>query len=179
MPWIDDVIEFWFDAIEPKQWWVADHAVDERIRARFGRLHESLAADPPRLADLDARGHLAAVIVFDQFPRNLFRDSAKAFATDDLALAATLAAIDRGLDRALDGAQRQFLYMPLMHSEDPAMQERSLRQFALLTDSRAMKSAREHHETITRFGRFPYRNAALGRASTAAERRYLAKRSRR
>jgi uncharacterized protein (DUF924 family) len=175
MQWIDDVIAFWFDELRPKDWWSAAPDVDETIRERFGTVREVLMRDQPELATLDGRGHLATVIVFDQFPRNLFRDSAEAFATDPLALAATIDALDRRLDIELDEPQRQFLYMPLLHSEDPERQQRSLLQFATLSDRRAFKSAKDHHDTIARFGRFPYRNAALGRASTEAELAFLAK----
>ena len=176
MSWTDDVIGFWFGALKPRQWWAVDPEVDERIRSRFGALRERLACDPPALADLDARGHLATVILFDQFSRNLFRGSAEAYATDAVALAVAVDAIDRKLDRALPDVERQFLYMPLQHSEDPAVQARSLVQFSTFADPRAMQSARRHHDTIERFGRFPHRNAALGRTSTAAELAFLAER---
>jgi uncharacterized protein (DUF924 family) len=174
MQWIAEVIHFWFEELAPKDWWSASPKIDETIRERFETLLELLERDPPELSDLDARGHLATVIAFDQFPRNLFRDSPEAFATDGMALTFTLDALDRGLDRELDEPQRQFLYMPLMHSEDPEIQERSLEQFGTL-DHRAFRSAKQHYDTIARFGRFPYRNEALGRESTDEEREFLAK----
>ena len=129
---------------------------------------------PPDAASLDARGHVAAVLVFDQFPRHIHRGAAAAFATDALALALTCDAIDRGLDDALARNERHFLYLPLMHAEDAAMQARSLAMFERLADRGALRSAIAHRNTFARFGRFPYRNEALGRRSTAAELEFLA-----
>lgn len=174
--WIADVIGFWFDDLRPKDWWRGSTRVDDLVRTRFADLHAALVADPPRSADLDGRGHLATVLVFDQFSRHLYRDTAASYAFDPLALATALDAIDRGLDRALPERQRHFVYMPLMHSEDAAMQERSLDVFATLSDRQALASARDHRATIARFGRFPSRNAALGRTSTDDERAFLEKR---
>ena len=124
---------------------------------------------PPDAATLDARVTLATVIVLDQFSRNLHRGTAAAFATDVPALARARAAVDAGLDSSMRRVERQFLYMPFMHAEDLAEQERSLQLFEALGDRDALRSARRHHDQIVRFGRFPARNAALGRASTADE----------
>ena len=178
MTWIDDVLGLWFDEVEPKDWWSAATGIDDRIRERFGALQAALADHPPDVAPLDARGHLAVVIVFDQFPRNLYRGSPRAFATDGLALATALDAIDRGMDASLTRSGRQFLYMPLMHAEDAQLQRRSVELFTRLGDRQALRSATAHRETIERFGRFPHRNGALGRASTAEERSFLAEQSR-
>ena len=175
--WIEPVLRFWFGELAPRQWWNAEAAVDDAVRARFGALRASLVSGPPSPLHLDARGHVAAVIVFDQFPRHLFRGSAEAFATDALARKVTFDAIDRRLDEALPDALRQFLYMPLAHSEDIEVQRLSLRMFGRLADP-DQRDARRHHDTILRFGRFPYRNDALGRASTDAERAYLDRRPR-
>ena len=171
----DAVLRFWFDELPPKAWWNADAHVDRTVRERFGRSYDALVADPPPVESLDAHGHLAAVIVFDQFARHLFRGTARAFASDDLALAVTEHALARRLDRVLPPVRRHFLYMPLMHREDLVVQRRALALFAGLKDPRASRSARRHHDEIERFGRFPSRNAALGRASTDDERRYLAR----
>ncbi len=175
MTWVDEVIGFWFDTLRPVDWWSASPAIDGLCRERFGPLLDTLSADPPVPSTLDARGHLAAVLVFDQFPRHLFRGSARACATDALAVALTVDAIDRGLDTSLRQPERQFLYMPLMHAEDGALQQRSLAMFGRLDDPRSLRSARAHHDTYTRFGRFPYRNDALDRPSTAEECAFLAK----
>ena len=173
MDWVDDVLHFWFDTLRPAQWWNAAPEVDAAIRVRFASLLDTMRDRPPAAGDLSARGHLAAVIVFDQFPRHLHRGSPRAFASDALALALTLDAIDRGLDTSLTPAGRQFLYMPLMHSEDADLQDLSVAMFGRLGDRRALRSATTHRDTVERFGRFPYRNEALGRQSTADERNFL------
>jgi uncharacterized protein (DUF924 family) len=116
---------------------------------------------------------VAAAIVFDQFPRNMFRGAAQAYATDALARAVARAALSAGLDRGLPDPERQFLYMPLQHSEDPADQQRSVALFSGLAIPGARRDAEAHRAVIDRFGRFPHRNAALGRASTPAEIEHL------
>lgn len=174
---IDDVLRFWFEELRPKDWWSAAVAIDNCIRVRFADLWRALREDAPRAADLDARGHLAAVIVFDQLTRHLHRDAALAFSCDPLALGLTIDAIDRGLDEGLSPPERQFLYMPLMHAESGALQARSLAMFERLGNCDAMRSAVAHARTFARFGRFPDRNAALGRSSTAEELAFLAKRA--
>lgn len=129
---------------------------------------------PPRdfLGDpLTAR---AAILLFDQVPRNLHRGSASAFASDPLAVAITQGALRRGWDRGLGLHERQFLYMPLMHSEAIADQVLSLRLFASLGNATILSFARSHYRMIARFGRYPHRNAVLGRKSTAAEKRAIA-----
>ena len=172
--WVDEVLQFWFVALRPKDWWSGTPEVDAIVRHRFDVLLESLGRDPPDAVSLDARGHVAAILVFDQFPRHIHRGSALAFATDPLALALTLDAIDRKLDDALSRNERHFLYLPLMHAEDADVQARSLTMFERLADRGALRSAIAHRKTFARFGRFPYRNAALGRISTAEEKEFLA-----
>ncbi len=172
----DAVIAFWFDDLRPADWWRATPAIDARVHDRFAALHAALARTPPEAASLDARGHLAAIVVFDQFSRHLFRGTAAAFATDGLAVALADDAIARGLDVVLPPVQRHFVWMPLMHAEDRDLQRRSVALFATLDDPRALRTAERHRATIERFGRFPARNAALGRTSTADEAAYLATR---
>ena len=176
--WSSEVVAFWFDELEPKDWWRATPDIDATIRRRYATLYEALRRRPPDPSTLVAAGHLAAVIVHDQFPRHLFRGTAEAYATDGLALAMTLDAIHRDLDGALDGSRRHFLYMPLMHSEEPAMQSLSMQRFRALGDLGALRSATDHQATIARFGRFPQRNDALGRQSTPDEVAYLTARRR-
>lgn len=171
MSWQESVIRFWFDELGQDDWFSARPEVDAAIRARFGELHAALKQDPPDLDALDAEGHVAAVIVFDQFSRNLFRRSAEAYATDGLALALARHAVDNGLDESLGPGQRQFLYLPFMHSEDRAMQGRSVALFARLPD--VVRYAEHHKSVVDRFGRFPHRNAMLGRPSTEAELAFL------
>ena len=170
--WAADLLHLWFRRLRPRDWFGGSPAVDALLRRRFER---TLAALWPCQADdfLDNPATaLASVVLFDQIPRNLFGSGAQAFAYDPLARAITHAAIARGWDRGLNAAQRQFLYMPLMHSEAIADQRLSLRLFADLP-RHGWAYARSHHAMIARFGRFPHRNAALGRTSTAAERRAI------
>ncbi len=173
MSWIDTVNTFWFEELESKEWFSARPKVDETIRERFGGLHAALRREPPAMKSLNPAGHVAAVIVFDQFSRNLFRGSAQTYATDDLALALATHAVDRGLDTALGARQRQFLYMPFMHSEDRATQALSMQLFRALADLDVLRYAEHHATVVDRFGRFPHRNEILGRATTDAEREFL------
>jgi uncharacterized protein (DUF924 family) len=171
--WIDEVLEFWFGQLTPEAWFEKNDATDTRIRTLFGELYGRLSQTLPADATASARGALAAIIVLDQFPRNMFRNSPKAFATDDQALALAEAAIERGFDRALPEAMRQFLYMPFQHSEDQTIQRRSVDLFATLGDTNNLDYAQQHQDIIDRFGRFPHRNEALGRISTDAELSFL------
>jgi len=166
--WQDEVLSFWF-ALKPEQWWKADPELDDDIRERFLELWEAQAGR--QLADFLAtpRDALAAVILFDQFPRNMFRGHADSFATDHLGLAIADAAIGRGYDEQLAGPERGFLYMPFQHSEDLSVQQRSIALFAALGDDDQLSFAKKHHDVIARFGRFPHRNAMLGRKPRADE----------
>ena len=166
--WRRDVLTYWF-GLKPEQWWKSDPAIDEDIKERFKqrwaeerRLPVDSFLDDPLTA-------LAAVILFDQFPRNMFRDDAEQFATDHLALAIAKGAVDRGFDDRLKSEERGFLYMPFEHSESLADQQRSLQLFTALGDDYLLGFAKKHHDIIERFGRFPHRNAILGRAPRPAE----------
>jgi len=169
LPWTDTVLNFWFHILDPEDWFSDEPRVDAAIQKRFAALHARLTRDAPSSAALDAQGHLAAIIVLDQFSRNLHRASAKAFANDDNALDIAIDAVDRKLDAALTKVERQFLYMPFMHSEDRTMQSRSVALFTKLGNPEVLKFAKKHCRIIHRFGRFPHRNKALGRTSTDAE----------
>jgi len=171
--WADDVLHFWFEELKPEDWFSSDTRIDEKCRARFGGIHAALKANPPDPELASARALLAAVIVFDQFPRNIFRRTPAAYATDANALALARYAVASGKDRSLPGMQRHFLYMPFMHSEDPAMQAESVRLFNELGIADGLKYALHHHDIVQRFGRFPHRNAILGRASTPEELEFL------
>lgn len=166
--WIDEVLKFWFQELQPVSWFTKDAALDAQIRIRFERLHEQLSQGEIQVPDTP-RAYLAAVIVLDQFSRNMFRGTAKAFASDTKAIEFASRALDAGFDREMTKEQRQFLYLPFMHSEELAMQVRCVELYAALDDAELMKYAIEHHDIIDRFRRFPHRNAALGRDSTAAE----------
>ena len=167
------ILAFWFEDLSPSQWFGQDAAVDAACHDRFGALYERLALRvPPDWLDT-ADGCLAAVIVLDQFPRNMFRNNPRAFTTDTDALAIAKNAIDKGFDEQLGPLQRKFLYMPFQHGEDPAAQARSVELFALLGDPRTLDFAQRHKDIIDRFGRFPHRNGILGRPSTDEERAFL------
>jgi uncharacterized protein (DUF924 family) len=166
--WADRVLDFWF-GLDPEQWWSGGEDLDARCRDQFRDLHADKRQLPPESFLGDPRTALAAVILFDQLPRNMFRGHADQFMTDPLALAVAKEAVDRGLDEQLSPAERGFLYMPFQHSEQLADQRRSLLLFTRLGDEQMLHYARLHHDIIERFGRFPHRNAMLGRAPRAAE----------
>jgi uncharacterized protein (DUF924 family) len=168
MDWQEDVLHFWF-GMEPEQWWKADPALDAVVRERFETLWEAERGNLPNAFLGSARDAIAAVILFDQFPRNMFRGHADQFSTDPLALAVARAAVERKLDEAMTPAERGFLYMPFQHSESIAAQRRSLALFTALGDPDQLGYARKHHDVVARFGRFPHRNAILGRPPRADE----------
>jgi len=169
--WPMELLHFWFDELSPQQWFRSGPDVDAALRRRFGGALAMLARRPAADFLRDPRRARAAVLLFDQVPRNIHRGSPLAFAHDRLARAIVHGALARGWHRGLAKAERQFLYMPLMHSERIADQRLSLRLFAALGDANTLAFARSHARMIARFGRFPHRNAVLGRRSTAAERR--------
>jgi uncharacterized protein (DUF924 family) len=166
--WRRDVLAYWF-GLDPEDWWRSDTAVDEDIRKRFLKLWTEKRQLPVSAFLDDPLTALTAVILFDQLPRNMFRGEAEQFATDHLALAIARAAVDRGLDDRLQSKERGFLYMPFEHSEILADQKRSLQLFTALGDDYLLGFAKKHHDVIERFGRFPHRNAILGRAPRQAE----------
>ncbi len=171
--WVDDVLRFWFTELTYEQCFKKDDAVDREIGERFGAIHERLAADPGSI-DLSApRELLAAIVVFDQFPRNLFRGTARAFATDPIARRLARAAVDSGIDTAMAKRERIFVYLPFEHSEDAADQARSVALQGALNDPELDKYSMAHKVIIDRFGRFPHRNVALGRESTPEEIAFL------
>lgn len=171
--WVPQVLNFWFEQLEPAAWFSGATELDDIIWDRFGDLRQDLKAAPPDPADLDGAGHVAAVIVFDQFSRNMFRKSAEAFATDPVALALSEDAIARNLDLALHPRELQFLYMPFMHAEDRALQAKSIELFSRIGIPGVVEFAEAHKGVIDRFGRFPHRNKVLKRESTPEELAYL------
>ena len=164
------VLGFWFDELEPEQHFIASTELDTTIRDRFLRLYETLMAQPMNGETASAEAVLAAIILLDQFSRNMFRGTPRAFAGDPMALALAQQAIERGLDLETNEARRAFFYMPLMHAENLADQELCIAKFDALGGN---PHAVEHRDIIAQFGRFPHRNAILGRHSTAAELAYL------
>jgi uncharacterized protein (DUF924 family) len=168
MAWQDDVLGYWF-GLSKAQWWKADPALDAEIRDRFLALWETERETVPEAFLASPSDALAAVILFDQFPRNMHRGHADQFSTDPLALAIARGAVDRGLDDGMSPAERGFLYMPFQHSEDIGDQRRSVALFTALGDDYQLGYAKKHHDVIERFGRFPHRNIILGRAPRPAE----------
>ena len=171
--WVEEVLSFWFDELTYEDWFGGSKELDDRIRERFLDLYERLKADFDADAVDDPRTALAAIILFDQFPRNMFRKTAAAFATDDIAIALARRAIDKEFDAALDEKARSFLYMPFMHSEVSADQERCVDLFRSLGENEGLKYAIEHRDIVARYGRFPHRNRVLGRDSTKDELEFL------
>ena len=179
-----DVLDFWFGPAgspeygRPREaWFTKSEAFDAAIRARFLGLHAQAADGQLHAWQAAPDSLLALIVVLDQFPRNLFRGSSRAFATDAQALAAAQLAVDRGFDRLLSPVQRWFVYLPFEHAEDLALQRRCLQLFeGLRGDPDSVDTidyARRHHEIVARFGRFPHRNAVLGRVSTPEEIEFL------
>jgi uncharacterized protein (DUF924 family) len=169
-----EVVTFWFsEAVQPL-WFAATPEFDDALRERFLATYRAAAADELGDWEMKTGGALALAILLDQFPLNMFRGRPAAFATEAAARAVADRAMTRGLDQALPPGQRAFLYMPFMHSEDLADQERSVHLFQQPGLEQALSFARHHQGLIRRFGRSPHRNAILGRASSAEELAYLA-----
>jgi len=166
--WRADVLKFWF-GLKPEKWWDGGTELDRRIKSDFLELWFDMKQLPVDSFLADPLTALAAVILFDQFPRNMFRGHADAYATDANALAIAKGAVDRGLDKELAPDERKFLYMPFMHSEKLEDQNRAVLLFTELRDDHQLGYAKHHRDIIERFGRFPHRNAILGRVSRPEE----------
>jgi uncharacterized protein (DUF924 family) len=171
--WQAEILEFWFGELSPEQWYESTPEIDETIRSRFLSIHEELATSLPADAYHEADAALAAIIALDQFPRNMFRGTARAFATDNQAALLARNAVEKELDAQVAPERRQFIYMPLEHSEVMADQEHSVMLFSALGDPETLKYAEEHRDIIARFGRFPHRNRVLERESTPGEIAFL------
>lgn len=166
-----EVRRYWFDE-HPKDWFVKNPAFDAQIRRRFLALHEVASAGGLAHWADDGRSCLALVIVLDQFPRNMFRGEARAFATDSLARAAARVILERGWDQRMTQSEQLFAYLPFEHSESLADQDLSC-ELTKNFDAEQLRYAIRHREIIQRFGRFPHRNGLLGRENTAAEIEFL------
>lgn len=168
-----DVLGFWFEEIEPQKWWVSDSEFDREVISRFSETH--IRAHHGKLHEWrsSADGRLAEIIVLDQFSRNMFRGSARAFESDALALELAKEAIAVGADQALMRTHRSFLYMPFMHSESPDTHTIAVDLFTQLGDQRNLNFELKHKAIIDRFGRYPHRNEQLGRESTEEELEFL------
>jgi uncharacterized protein (DUF924 family) len=168
-----EVVAFWCQA-GPKSWFARDEAFDRDIRTRFEALHHAAARGELDEWQESAEGAFALVLLLDQFPRNLYRGSAHAYAADPLARRVVSRAIERGFDQTYPVELRAFFYLPFEHSEDGRDQARSVQLFEATGDHELVKWAQLHADIIARFGRFPHRNACLGRQTTDAERQFLA-----
>ena len=169
---IEEVLSFWFEQNGPKRWWTRDPQFDAEIRSRFGALHGRAVLGELHGWRDTPEGRLAEIIVLDQFSRNLYRDDARAFAADGMALALAQEAVRVGADQAVPPVQRQFFYMPYQHSEsrNPRV---ALGLFESLEDPESLDFERRHKAIIDRFGRYPHRNEVLGRPSTDEEIAFL------
>ena len=167
-----EVVRFWREA-GPERWFKKDAAFDAEIRRRFYETYEAAAAGKLKAWEETAEGALGLLILLDQFPRNLFRNDPRAFATDHLALAITAGALIKGFDGQVSPDMRGFFYLPFQHSEDLADQERGEALYRAAGDADGLKWATIHADIIRKFGRFPHRNAVLGRKTTADEQKFL------
>ena len=171
---IQDVLTFWFAEETKERWYHATAEFDDLCRQQFACLVEQAARGELAAWQATGDGALALCLLLDQMPRNIFRGSTRAFATDPMALEVASRAIDQGFDQQLPPEQRQFLYLPFMHSERMVDQERSLALHRQLGDESGLAYAEDHADIVRRFGRFPHRNAILGRQGTEEELAFLA-----
>ena len=172
----DEILAFWLDEVGPVGWYTGGEELDQQIRDRFEETYNQACAGALSLWLTYPSGTLAYIILMDQFSRNLFRGTPKSFATDKIAMAAAKAAISKGWDTRIDEPARQFFYMPLVHSENLCDQDRAVRLIMKRmpeTGAGNLLHAKAHREVIRRFGRFPTRNAALGRSTPPAEATFL------
>ncbi len=168
-----ELLDFWFSPKMRGNWYSKDDAIDADIRDRFLATYEAARAGDLEAWKQEPESALALTILFDQFPRNMFRGSARAFESDGLALDVAMQALDHDFDRQLSPDRRLLFYLPFMHSENLDVQKRCVALYERLGDENALGYARQHRDIIEKFGRFPHRNAALGRETTAAEADFL------
>lgn len=168
-----DIIDFWFYETSADHWWTSNPAFDSELHTRFASLHAAASAGELQQWRTGAAGRLAEIIILDQFSRNLYRGSARAFAQDGMALVLAQEAVAQGLDHELPPVQRSFLYMPFMHSESRLMHLRAVELFSAPELEANLAFELKHKAIIDRFGRYPHRNAALGRRSTVEELLFL------
>lgn len=168
-----DILSFWFEQLQPAQWWRVDAELDAHIRERFSATLAAAVACELHAWRTTPQGRLAEILVLDQFSRNIHRGASAAFAADPLALGLAQEAVAVGADAALQGAQRGFLYMPFMHSESRAIHEQAVALFSAPGLEHHLKAELQHKAIVDRFGRYPHRNAILGRVSTPEEAAFL------
>ena len=168
-----NILNFWFTEIDHALWWKKDTTLDELIRTRFGATHQQATRGELAHWRVDAHGRLAEIIVLDQFSRNLYRDDARAFASDLAALVLAQETIRLGLDQQLTTIEKSFLYLPFMHSESLPIHEQAIKLYDIKGLEFNLSFEHKHKVIIERFGRYPHRNAVLGRVSSAEELLFL------
>lgn len=170
---LDEVLNFWFNELSPKDWFSASEKVDSQLRERYFDLHKHAAACELFYFRATPEGRLAEILILDQFSRNIHRGTAAAFASDPLALALAQEAVAAGIDAKISLGQKAFLYMPFMHSESLAIHEEAVKLFTQAGLQSNLEFELRHKKIIERFGRYPHRNVSLGRHSTEAELEFL------
>jgi uncharacterized protein (DUF924 family) len=169
-----EVLDFWFNDIEPKQWFEKNIDFDNTIKDRFGALHRQAIQGELSAWRDSPKGALAEIIVLDQFSRNIYRDQPESFAADPMALALAQVAISNGFDVELSPTERSFLYMPFMHSESAVIHKQAVTLFSELDIVNSLDFELKHKKIVDRFGRYPHRNAILGRKSSSEELAFMA-----
>lgn len=170
---MQEILNFWFQELEPKQWWVKDLSLDLKIKQRFLDVHTAATQGELWHWRQSAEGRLAEILVLDQFSRNIYRDDPRSFAFDGMALVLAQECVELELDRKLPIEQRRFIYMPHMHSESALVHEEAVRLFDQPGLEENLKFEHAHFDIIKRFGRYPHRNQILGRESTPEEIEFL------
>ena len=168
-----EIINFWFEEIEQKNWWIKDNDFDQLIITKYAKLHAQAIKGELYSWRKEAAGRLAEIIILDQFSRNMFRDTPLAFAYDSIALILAQESIAHNADKQLSALQRSFLYLPFMHSESPAMHKEAIRLYTKNNIASFLDYEKQHQDIIERFGRYPHRNKILGRESTNDEIEFL------
>lgn len=171
--WSAAVLEFWFEEITPRDWFAKSDEMDAQITKRFGKVHSRLVGPPALPFQNDPEIALSAILVLDQFSRNMFRGDARSFASDPMALMIARQMVAKGWDQKIALEHRIFVYLPFEHSEEMADQDTSVALIKALGNEQFTRYAHAHRDVIKRFGRFPHRNAILGRTSTLEEEAYL------
>jgi len=169
----ENILNFWFEQLPPKQWWQKDKDLDKKIEREFGELHQQACQNELYPWRNSAKGRLAEIIILDQFSRNIFRDTAKAFTQDPQALVLAQQAVDIGADKKLNAIERSFLYMPFMHSESLFIHQQAGQLFKENGIDGNYQSELRHCAIIKQFGRYPHRNIILNRESTIEEIAFL------
>ncbi len=168
-----DILNFWFREINPRCWWKKDQKFDDLVKSRFGEIHNKAVQCELFEWRGSPQGRLAEILVLDQFSRNIFRNHARAFSADPVALALAQEAVSLGVDKELTGVEKSFLYMPYMHSESGEIHEVAVKLFSQSGLENNFKFELKHKKIIDKFGRYPHRNVLLGRVSTEAEIEFL------